>query len=83
MFYPSSQPRIFTARFVKLVNDHDDTTLDQSVQVTDTIVVPANFFGWKRLCDPADPDYNAADITKTFAADDAVQQGTLIGSKSR
>lgn len=79
LFYPSSRPRTFTVRFTKLVNDHDDDPFDNAVAVTDRFVVPASTQPvWIRLCHSSHLSYNAADISTTFGADDAIQSGSEV-----
>ncbi|MCX6369127.1 MAG: hypothetical protein NTX57_20805 [Armatimonadetes bacterium] len=77
LFYPAATDRVFTVRFTRLKNDHDDTTNDQAYAVTDKVYVPANFYGWKQLCDPADTDYAPTD-DKTFNPDDAILPGSEV-----
>ncbi|MBB6048305.1 hypothetical protein [Armatimonas rosea] len=79
LFYPSSRDRVFTVRFIKLVNDHDDDPYDNAVAVTDRFVVPASTQAvWIRLCDPSHLSYNTLDPATTFAADDAIQSGSEV-----
>ena len=70
LFYPSTQPRVFTARYIKLNNDHDDNPFDgPGTLIEESITVPAGFFGWVQLKGTA---------ASPFAIDDAVEPGSLV-----
>lgn len=67
---PSSQPRIFTARYIKLDNDHDDNPFDgPGTLIEEQLTVAPNAFAWIKL---------QGTVATPFGPDDAVQQGSLV-----
>lgn len=70
LFFPSTQNRVFTARYIKLDNDHDDNPFDgPGTLIEEKITVGANFFGWVQL---------KGTTAAPFGTDDAVQSGSLV-----